>query len=188
MVVAVVAIIVVGPKELPGMLRTVGKMFGQVRRTAREFQNTFNDALREAERQAALDDVKKDLDEVRRLDPTKDLRASVSAAQKDLNAAVGKTGPAAVGVKPGAAADAAAPAAAVTTPGAPVSTASAPAADAPAFSASAGPEPKPAVAPPAGASASDTKLPPRPAGPAAEPLPVPAEDEGAPRMAVGDRR
>lgn len=94
MVVAMVAIIVVGPKELPGMLRSVGKIFGQVRRTAREFQGTFNEALREAERQASLDDVKKELDEVRRIDPTKDLRSTVNAAQKDLNAAVSRAGPA----------------------------------------------------------------------------------------------
>lgn len=84
LVVAVIAIIVVGPKELPGMLRTFGKTFGQVRRTARDFQSTFNDALREAERQAALDDVKKDFDSVRKMDPAKDLRKTLSETKDAL--------------------------------------------------------------------------------------------------------
>lgn len=84
LVVAVIAILVVGPKELPGMLRAFGKTFGQVRRTAREFQSTFNDALREAERQASLDDVKKDLDSVRNLDPTKDLRKTLGETKDAL--------------------------------------------------------------------------------------------------------
>ena len=84
LVVAVIAIIVVGPKELPSMLRAFGKTFGQVRRTAREFQSTFNDALREAERQAGLDDVKKDLSAVSKIDPTKDLRKSLSDTKKAL--------------------------------------------------------------------------------------------------------
>ncbi|MEM7178941.1 MAG: Sec-independent protein translocase protein TatB [Pseudomonadota bacterium] len=85
LIVAVIAIIVVGPKELPGMLRAFGKTFGQVRRTAREFQSTFNDALREAERQAGLDDVKKDIDEVRSIDPTKDLKKGLMQAQDAMN-------------------------------------------------------------------------------------------------------
>ncbi len=84
LVVAVIAIIVVGPKELPSMLRAFGKTFGQVRRTAREFQSTFNDALREAERQAGLDDVKKDLSAVSKIDPAKDLRKSLSDTKKAL--------------------------------------------------------------------------------------------------------
>ena len=89
LVVAVIAILVVGPKELPAMLRAFGKTFGQVRRTAREFQNTFNDALREAERQAGLDDVKKNIDDVAKIDPTKDLRKTLSDTKKALGDKVG---------------------------------------------------------------------------------------------------
>ncbi|WP_226581785.1 Sec-independent protein translocase protein TatB [Acuticoccus sediminis] len=94
LVVAVIAIIVVGPKELPGMLRAFGKTFGQVRRTAREFQNTFNDALREAERQANLEDVRKDIESVRALDPTKALRKSLDDTKKQLSGKIdtGTTG------------------------------------------------------------------------------------------------
>ncbi len=89
LVVAVIAIIVVGPKELPGMLRAFGKTFGQVRRTAREFQSTFNDALREAERQANLDEVRKDLDSVRSMDPTKALRKGIDDTKRQLSGKIG---------------------------------------------------------------------------------------------------
>ena len=51
------ALIVIGPKDLPKALRTLGQMTSKVRRMASEFQTQFNDAMREAE----LDDVKKDL-------------------------------------------------------------------------------------------------------------------------------
>ena len=55
MVIGAVALIVIGPKDLPKALRTVGKMTGKIRRMAAEFQGQFNEAMREAE----LDDVKK---------------------------------------------------------------------------------------------------------------------------------
>ncbi len=48
LVIAVVAIIVVGPKDLPGMLRAFGRTMTQVRRTANDFKRQFNEALREA--------------------------------------------------------------------------------------------------------------------------------------------
>ena len=59
MVVACVAILVVGPKDLPAMLRTFGKTVGGLRRMAGDFQRQFNDALKEAEQEAGLDEVKK---------------------------------------------------------------------------------------------------------------------------------
>ncbi|MEM0906609.1 MAG: Sec-independent protein translocase protein TatB [Pseudomonadota bacterium] len=88
LMIAVIAIIVVGPKELPSMLRAFGKTFGQVRRTAREFQSTFNDALREAERQASIDDVKQSINEVKNLDPTKAIKNELSDAKKALDETV----------------------------------------------------------------------------------------------------
>ncbi|MEM7692866.1 MAG: Sec-independent protein translocase protein TatB [Pseudomonadota bacterium] len=88
LVIATLAIIVVGPKELPGMLRAFGKTFGQVRRTAREFQSTFNDALREAERQAAIDDIKKEVSEVSKLNPVKGLKGELDAAKDAFDSPV----------------------------------------------------------------------------------------------------
>jgi sec-independent protein translocase protein TatB len=57
MVIGAVALIVIGPKDLPKALRTVGNMVSKIRRMAGEFQGQFNEALREAE----LDDVKRQL-------------------------------------------------------------------------------------------------------------------------------
>lgn len=54
LLVAVVAIVVVGPKELPDMLRNLGRGMRAVRRMASDFQGQFNDALKEAE----LDEVR----------------------------------------------------------------------------------------------------------------------------------
>jgi sec-independent protein translocase protein TatB len=57
MVIGAVALIVIGPKDLPRALRTVGNMTGKIRRMAAEFQGQFNEAMREAE----LDDVKRQI-------------------------------------------------------------------------------------------------------------------------------
>ena len=80
LVIAVVAIIVVGPKDLPRMLRTFGRMMGQVRRTANEFRRQFDDALRDAERQADLADTRKELQAIGRIDPLADLKKGVGPA------------------------------------------------------------------------------------------------------------
>jgi len=55
-----VALVVIGPKELPGALRTAGQAIGKIRRMAAEFQGQFNDAMREAE----LTDLKKQVDDI----------------------------------------------------------------------------------------------------------------------------
>src|SRR6195256_303759 len=60
LVIAVVALIAIGPKELPTVLRTLGQWMAKVRRMASEFQNQFHEAMREAE----LADLKKEVDEM----------------------------------------------------------------------------------------------------------------------------
>ena len=62
LVIGVVALIAIGPKELPGVLRMVGQWMGKARRMASEFQGQFQEAMREAE----MADLKKSFDEVRR--------------------------------------------------------------------------------------------------------------------------
>ena len=91
LVVAVVAILVVGPKDLPGMLRTVGKTVKKVRTMAGDFQRQFDDALKEAE----LDGVKKSIDDVRAMNPLnkiKDdlnpLKDTAEDLKRELNKAV----------------------------------------------------------------------------------------------------
>jgi sec-independent protein translocase protein TatB len=60
LVIAIVAIIVVGPKELPRMLRTLGQFVGKAKTMAREFQTHFNEAVEEA----GLDEVRKGISSV----------------------------------------------------------------------------------------------------------------------------
>ena len=87
LVIAVVAIVVVGPKELPRMLRTFGKTMGTVRRTANDFKRQFDEALREAERESGLDETRKSIASIG--NPISDLK-------KDLQGpAIGRPAPAA---------------------------------------------------------------------------------------------
>jgi sec-independent protein translocase protein TatB len=80
LVIGVVALIAIGPKELPGVLRTVGQMMGKVRRMASEFQGQFQEAMREAE----MEDLKKQIDTMTEgLDPVDALRKEVDAAIGD---------------------------------------------------------------------------------------------------------
>jgi len=78
LVIAVVAILVVGPRELPKMLRNFGKTVGQVRRMAGEFQSQFNDALKEAE----LDEVRRGIEEVRSATSGSALKDSINPLKK----------------------------------------------------------------------------------------------------------
>jgi len=62
MVIGGVALIVIGPKDLPKALRTVGQMTAKVRRLASEFQGQFSEAMREAE----LDEVRREVEGINR--------------------------------------------------------------------------------------------------------------------------
>jgi sec-independent protein translocase protein TatB len=61
LVIAVVAIVVIGPKELPRLMRTFGHYTGKVRRAAAEFQRQFEEAVRETE----IDEVRKAIHDFR---------------------------------------------------------------------------------------------------------------------------
>ena len=112
LVIACVAIIVVGPKDLPKMLRTLGQTMGKMRKLSREFQSTFNDALREAEQQADIADMKKQVEAVGNFNPLGDLKKSI---EEDFK---GKSAPApnAASAKSEAPASAAPTVAAAATP------------------------------------------------------------------------
>jgi sec-independent protein translocase protein TatB len=60
LVIGAVALVVIGPKDLPKALRSVGEAVGKIKRMAAEFQGQFNDAMREAE----LHDLKKQVEDV----------------------------------------------------------------------------------------------------------------------------
>lgn len=78
MVVAIVLIVVVGPKDLPKMLRTFGKTTSKMRSMASDFRRQFDDALKEAE----LDEVKSVMDSARKLDPTAEVRKQLNPLNK----------------------------------------------------------------------------------------------------------
>ncbi|HUF44380.1 MAG TPA: Sec-independent protein translocase protein TatB [Aestuariivirgaceae bacterium] len=69
LVIAVVALIVIGPKDLPRLLRTVGQYMRKIQGMAREFQNHLNEAAKEA----GIDDVKKEVKGMTNFTVTADL-------------------------------------------------------------------------------------------------------------------
>ncbi len=61
LVIAIVAIVVVGPKDLPKLMRTFGFYAGKVRRMAADFQRQFQEAMAESE----ADEVRKNIEAIR---------------------------------------------------------------------------------------------------------------------------
>ena len=59
-IVGIVALAVIPPKDLPRVMRTIGQTIGKMRRMASEFQGQFMEAMREVEREADLESVKKE--------------------------------------------------------------------------------------------------------------------------------
>jgi sec-independent protein translocase protein TatB len=85
LLIGVVALIVIGPKELPAVMRTMGQWARKIRVMAGDFQNQFHEAMREAE----MADLKKQVDDiaqdVKNYDPLKRARTEVEAIGKDLS-------------------------------------------------------------------------------------------------------
>ena len=79
LVIAIVALVVIGPKELPGMLRSWGKWMAQMRGMASEFRGHVDEMVRQSE----LDEVKKQLEgsagglDLQSLDPTKQIKQHI---------------------------------------------------------------------------------------------------------------
>ena len=98
MVIGGVALIVIGPKDLPRALRTVGQMTTKVRRLATEFQGQFNEAMREAE----LDDVRREVADLNRQvsSATSNAFNPIQTIRDELKSAVEKPAPVAVPYEP----------------------------------------------------------------------------------------
>ncbi|NPV23292.1 Sec-independent protein translocase protein TatB [Bradyrhizobium aeschynomenes] len=84
LVIGVVALIAIGPKELPGVLRMVGQWIGKARRMASEFQGQFQEAMREAE----MADLKKSFDEVKEAASGFSPSGMMSSLQRDVDKAL----------------------------------------------------------------------------------------------------
>jgi sec-independent protein translocase protein TatB len=82
--IAVVALIAIGPKELPSVLRMVGQWMGKARKMAAEFQSQFQEAMREAE----MADLKKSFDEVKEAASGFTSGSIMTSLQKDVSRAL----------------------------------------------------------------------------------------------------
>ena len=84
MVLAVAALIIVGPKDLPMMMRRLGQFVGKGRAMAREFQAAFDDIARQSE----LEDLRKEIEELKISNSLKQATSDLSDYEKDVNSAV----------------------------------------------------------------------------------------------------
>lgn len=87
LILGVIALIVIKPKDLPGVLRQVGNTLGQLRRMAAEFQGQFKDAMREAE----LDDLKKDMAKITDfdgLDPFTEVKHEIDQTRNQIESSL----------------------------------------------------------------------------------------------------
>jgi sec-independent protein translocase protein TatB len=83
-VIGIVALIAIGPKELPTVLRTVGRYMGKIKRMSAEFQGQFQDALREAELSDLTkhaEDLKSTVSDFTTFDPMGDTTAHTPPAE-----------------------------------------------------------------------------------------------------------
>jgi sec-independent protein translocase protein TatB len=108
LLIGIVALIAIGPKELPGALRTLGQWMGKLRRMASEFQGQFHEAMREAE----LADLKKQVDEMTtqaqsyaNFDPVGEVRKEFESTQQQIESAMSSQPAADTSSSPAAAAE-----------------------------------------------------------------------------------
>ena len=87
LVIAVIALLLIGPKELPSMLRTMGKWIGTARNLASEFRGHVDDMVKQAD----LDEIKKTIDtntvlDLPGVDPMKEIKGQVDAGIAEAQA------------------------------------------------------------------------------------------------------
>ena len=82
-VIGIVALIAIGPKELPTVLRTLGQYMGKIRRMAAEFQGQFQEAMREAEMadlKQQAEEIKSSVRDLTNFDPMADTQKDIERA------------------------------------------------------------------------------------------------------------
>ena len=85
-IIATVALFVIGPKDLPKALRTAGRYGGKVKALAREFQSSIDEAVKEAEKDLHLEEVKKGVQSFKNMDMDTALNATEKLAAPELPA------------------------------------------------------------------------------------------------------
>jgi len=82
LILGIVALLVIGPKDLPALLRTIGKYVGIIKRQAAEFRAQFEEAMRESE----LQQLKKEVEGMGQ-EAEQAMRSAEQAAEKELSQA-----------------------------------------------------------------------------------------------------
>lgn len=79
----VVALVVVGPKDLPRLMHMAGKWAGKARTMANEFRKSFDEMARQAE----LDELRKEIEDLKKNNPISDMANAASQMQADVEKA-----------------------------------------------------------------------------------------------------
>ncbi len=83
------ALIIIGPRDLPMMMRRLGQFLGKARRMARDFQAAFDDIARQSE----LDELRKEIGELRRSNAMTAAQQELAAYEAEMNASVLRESP-----------------------------------------------------------------------------------------------
>ena len=73
LLVGIVSLIIVGPKDLPKMFRVVGKYVGRAKEMARDFQRSFEDAAKES----GFEDIRRNFDTVKDFSPNNIAKSTI---------------------------------------------------------------------------------------------------------------
>ena len=93
LIIGLVMVLVLGPKELPHAMRSIAKVMRKARKLAAEFQGHFDDMLRETE----LDEVKKQVDQLKRTNLSSEIEKAIDPGgeiKRDLNETLAAADPA----------------------------------------------------------------------------------------------
>ncbi|MBI1263588.1 MAG: twin-arginine translocase subunit TatB [Alphaproteobacteria bacterium] len=82
LIIVILALVVVGPKDLPLMVRKAGRFMGKMRAMARDFQRSFDDLGREAE----LSELRKEIEAIKAANPMNEIRAELKKAEAEAMA------------------------------------------------------------------------------------------------------
>ncbi|HEX3754325.1 MAG TPA: Sec-independent protein translocase protein TatB, partial [Rhizomicrobium sp.] len=92
----VVALVVVGPKDLPRLMHMAGKWAGKARAMANEFRKSFDEMARQAE----LDELRKEIEDLKKNNPVTDMQNELNRAVEGVNLESGPSMTEAVSAEP----------------------------------------------------------------------------------------
>jgi sec-independent protein translocase protein TatB len=87
-VIALLALVIVGPKDLPILMRKLARWVNQVRGMAAEFRMSFDELARQSE----LDELRREVDALRRGDPLQPIRAEFDPIAREINSGLNDSG------------------------------------------------------------------------------------------------